>query len=174
MLPPLRARGRDVLVLAEEFLARVCEDYGLGPRNLGEDAQAALLAYAWPGNVRELANVLERAALLSDEPMLSAAALGLPASASAAAEPDAGMPATADVEVEGERRVILDVLEATGWNFTRAAAQLGLPRNTLRYRAERLGLAPEGQPDRRRGGRPPATPRASAPPATSAPAETVR
>ena len=40
----------------------------------------------------------------------------------------------------------IDVLQATGWNFTRAAARLGQPRNTLRYRAERLGLAPEGQP----------------------------
>ena len=65
VLPPLRARGRDVLVLAEEFLARVCEDYGLPPRALTEDAQAALLAHAWPGNVRELANVLERAARAS-------------------------------------------------------------------------------------------------------------
>ena len=178
LLPPLRARGRDVLVLAEEFLGRICEDYGLAARVLTEDAQAALLAHAWPGNVRELANVLERAALLSDGPTLTAAGLGLPAPTIAAAERDAPVPAvgtaTADVEAEGERRVLLDVLETTGWNFTRAAARLGLPRNTLRYRAERLGLAPEGQPDRRRGGRPPATTRVAAPAAGAAPIEAVR
>ena len=175
LLPPLRSRGRDVLVLAEEFLGRVCEDYGLPPRALTEDARAALLAYAWPGNVRELANVLERAALLSDGPALTAAGLGLPAAAVVDAEHGTPPPiAATDVEAEGERRVLLDVLQATGWNFTRAAARLGLPRNTLRYRAERLGLAPEGQPQRRRGGRPPATPRAAEPMAVLAPGETTR
>src|SRR4029453_16747281 len=76
-LPPLRARGRDVLLLAEDFLARICEDYGLPARTLTEDAHAALLAHPWTGNVRELANVLERASLLSDGPRLSAQDLGL-------------------------------------------------------------------------------------------------
>jgi two-component system response regulator AtoC len=148
LLPPLRERGRDVLLLADEFLGRVCEDYGLATRVLTEDARVALLAYAWPGNVRELANVLERAALLSDDATLTAAGLGLPAAT--VADGKRGAPALAAApEVEGERRVFLDVLEATGWNFTRAAARLGLPRNTLRYRAERLGLAPEGHPERR-------------------------
>ncbi|HSE03560.1 MAG TPA: sigma 54-interacting transcriptional regulator [Methylomirabilota bacterium] len=153
-LPPLRARGRDVLLLAEGFLARICEDYGLPAVALTPDAQAALLAYSWPGNVRELANVLERAALLADGPVLTADRLGLPS-----AKPGvSGESAAADAEAESERGVLLEVLRATGWNFTRAAAQLGLPRNTLRYRVERLGLAPEGPAERRRGGRPP-TPR---------------
>ncbi len=176
LLPPLRARGRDVLLLAEEFLGRVCEDYGLAARVLTEDARAALLAYAWPGNVRELANVLERATLLSDQATLTAAALGLPAATGGDAERGAPTPPTAapDAEVEGERRVLLDVLETTGWNFTRAAARLGLPRNTLRYRAERLGLAPEGHPERRRGGRPPAAARVAEPAAGPPPGETVR
>jgi len=172
LLPPLRARGRDVLVLAEEFLGRVCEDYGLPARVLTDEARAALLAYPWPGNVRELANVLERAALLTDEPALTAAGLGLPAAVAGRGAP-AAVPATADAETEGERRVLLDVLESTAWNFTRAAARLGLPRNTLRYRAERLGLAPEGQPERRRGGRPPGTPRPVEAAAVPAPADTA-
>jgi transcriptional regulator with AAA-type ATPase domain/tetratricopeptide (TPR) repeat protein len=174
LLPPLRTRGRDVLVLAEEFLGRVCEDYGLGARGLTEDARAALLGYAWPGNVRELANVLERAALLSDGPALTAVELGLPAVSPADPERGAAAPAV-DAEAEGERRVLLEVLESTGWNFTRAAARLGLPRNTLRYRAERLGLAPEGQAERRRGGRPPAAPRPveTAPAPTRAPSDTA-
>jgi DNA-binding NtrC family response regulator len=63
-LPPLRARGRDVLLLAEHFLARACDEYGLPVKRLTDDAESALMAYGWPGNVRELANVLERAALL--------------------------------------------------------------------------------------------------------------
>ena len=170
VLPPLRMRGRDILLLADHFLARVCADYGLPPAVLAPDAQAALCAHAWPGNVRELANVLERAALLSDGPTLTAARLGLPpASASPpVSAPEAAAPA--DGDGDSERRVLLDVLRATGWNFTRAAAQLGLPRNTLRYRVERLGLVPEGSPERRRGGRPPAHARAGEP-AASAPDE---
>jgi transcriptional regulator with AAA-type ATPase domain/tetratricopeptide (TPR) repeat protein len=175
LLPPLRARGRDVLLLAEEFLGRVCEDYGLTARVLTEDARAALLAYAWPGNVRELANVLERAALLSDQATLTAAVLGLPAATGAHAERVVPMGPAPAAEAEGERRVLLDVLETTGWNFTRAAARLGLPRNTLRYRAERLGLAPEGHPERRRGGRPPGAARVVEPTASPPPAgDTVR
>ena len=159
-LPPLRARGHDVLLLAEDFLARICEDYGLAARTLTDDAKAALLAHSWPGNVRELANVLERASLLSDGPRLSARDLGLTpvASAETARGPVgvASVAANDDAEAESERRVLLEVLRATGWNFTRAAGRLGLPRNTLRYRVERLGLVPEGPPERRRGGRPPA------------------
>ena len=166
-LPPLRGRGRDVLVLADDFLTRICEDYGLGIRTLTEDAQAALLAHPWPGNVRELANVLERAALLSDGTRLSARDLGLVSALPADTAPEpASVESVAvgdDVEAESERSVLLEVLRATGWNFTRAAGRLGLPRNTLRYRVERLGLVPEGPPERRRGGRPPAPGQPDAP-----------
>src|SRR5262249_26698247 len=63
-LPPLRERSRDVLLLAEHFLARACADYGLPPKRFDLSAQARLLAYSWPGNIRELANTMERVALL--------------------------------------------------------------------------------------------------------------
>jgi DNA-binding NtrC family response regulator/tetratricopeptide (TPR) repeat protein len=157
-LPPLRARGRDVVRLAEHFLGRVCEDYGLPDKVLAEDAHAALLAHDWPGNVRELANVVERAALLTDERLLTAARLGLGVKRAPRAS---GVGSAADrardeVGAAEERRTLLDVLRTEGWNFSRAAARLGVPRNTLRYRVERLGLEPEGPPGRRRGGRPPA------------------
>src|SRR5262245_52087466 len=57
-LPALAARGSDILLLAEHFLARACADYGLRPKALTPEARSALLAYGWPGNVRELANVM--------------------------------------------------------------------------------------------------------------------
>ncbi len=159
VLPPLRARERDVVLLAEHFLARACEDYRLPPLALGDDACAALLAHAWPGNVRELANVIERAALFADERVLTAAALALPV-AGRARDQDALASAGAATEAD-ERRDLLDVLTSAGWNFTHAAARLGVPRNTLRYRAERLGLAPDGA-KARRGGRPAGRPAPSA------------
>jgi transcriptional regulator with GAF, ATPase, and Fis domain len=78
-LPPLRERGPDIVLLAERFLARACADYGLSPKTFARDARAALGAYPWPGNVRELGNVVERVALLNDEPVVTAAMLALPA-----------------------------------------------------------------------------------------------
>ena len=74
-LPPLRERGDDILLLAERFLARACADYGLSTKTFARDARAALAAYAWPGNVRELGNVIERAALLTDDAIMTAAML---------------------------------------------------------------------------------------------------
>src|SRR5262249_8901305 len=64
-LPPLRARGGDILLLADRFLEQVCADYGLPPKRFSADAQARLTAYSWPGNIRELANVIERVVLLT-------------------------------------------------------------------------------------------------------------
>ena len=168
VLPPLRARGHDVVLLAEHFLARACEDYGLPPRVLGDDARAALLAHAWPGNVRELANAIERAALFADERVLTAGALALPAPSRERDRPEPPVPPGPATEADdAEKRALLEVLTATGWNFTHAAARIGVPRNTLRYRAERLGLAPDVAGQRRRGGRPPGRP---APPASPSPA----
>ncbi|MGH7346149.1 MAG: sigma 54-interacting transcriptional regulator, partial [Candidatus Rokuibacteriota bacterium] len=76
-LPPLRDRGGDIRTLAEHYLVRACADYGVSAKTLAADAQAALTAYAWPGNVRELANLMERVALLSSDPIVTADALGL-------------------------------------------------------------------------------------------------
>src|SRR2546425_3812496 len=90
-LPPLRARGDDILLLAEHYLGRACADYGVSPKTLAPDARAALRAYPWPGNVRELANLMERVALLSSEPEVTADALGL----TPVAEPGASAPTPA-------------------------------------------------------------------------------
>src|SRR5437773_2608349 len=76
-LPPLRSRGDDILLLAEHYLERACADYSVSAKTLLADARAALRAYPWPGNVRELANLMERVALLSSDPEVTADALGL-------------------------------------------------------------------------------------------------
>jgi DNA-binding NtrC family response regulator/tetratricopeptide (TPR) repeat protein len=159
-LPPLRERGEDAVLLAEHFLARACDDYGLPRKTLTPEACATLRAFAWPGNVRQLANTMERAALFTDAPTVTPAALGLtpPSPKPGAASPKLSSPqpgaALADAMRDVERARLLDALEACGGNITRAAERLGLPRNTLRYRLDRHGLALEGDPTRRRGGRP--------------------
>jgi DNA-binding NtrC family response regulator/tetratricopeptide (TPR) repeat protein len=142
-LPSLAERGSDILLLAQHFLGRACADYGLVPKTLTPDARAALLAYPWPGNIRELANVMERAALLTETPLVTAEALGLPAApgpVGTAVEPRARPRPFRDAMGAVEREHLVEALDETDWNIARAAARLQIPRGTLRYRIEKLGL----------------------------------
>src|SRR5213592_1239635 len=146
-LPPLRERGKDILTLAEHFLAHTCTEYGLAPKTLAEDARAALVAYRWPGNVREVANVMERAALLTDASFLTANKLelaappGRPAQGHDTTPPDALEGMSLEETVEGlERARILEALHKTRWNISRAASRLGVTRHILRYRLRKYGL----------------------------------
>src|SRR4029453_8445245 len=144
-MPPLRERGEDVGRLAEHFLRRACEDYGLAPRTLAPDARSARVAHSWPGNVRELANTMERVALLSDASIVTGALLALSPKcdlaapgATLAGERRTGIEAGADAE----RARLLEALRTGRWSLARAAVRLGIPRNTLRYRMEKLSLSP--------------------------------
>jgi len=148
-LPPLRDRDTDILALASGVLKRVCDDYGLPQKTLATDAIAALQVYAWPGNIRELENVMERAALLTDASVLTAAHLRLTFEGS---EPEGVTSAAgAPTELQSSRVVmrqhLLNVLTQTGWNISRSAALLGLSRNTVTARIARYGLhAPLARP----------------------------
>ena len=149
-MPALRDRGRDVLLLAERFLGRACVDYGLAPKTLSEQAQARLLAYPWPGNIRELANVMERAALFADSPVVTAAMLE-PLSAEG---PDPAVPAPSSSAAvitpeEAMRLHLLGVLEQCAGNLSHAAARLGIARNTLYARLEKYGVRSHRAPSRR-------------------------
>jgi transcriptional regulator with AAA-type ATPase domain/tetratricopeptide (TPR) repeat protein len=142
LVPPLRDRGEDVLLLAEEFLARAAREYQLPAKRMAPSARKALLAYSWPGNVRELANAIERAALLSDRATVEAEDLQLPSPVSSA---QVGPSPTVQVRTYEtaarlEREPILAALEASEWNLSQAATRLGVARNTLRYRIDKLGL----------------------------------
>ncbi len=143
-LPPLRERGADILRLGEHFLARACQDYRLPLKSFTADARAALLAYRWPGNLRELGNVMERVALLSEGRTVTVPMLALPSGPTA--EP-AGLrvgQSLHDAVRSVEREALVEALRAASGNISRAAARLGLSRNTLRYRLEKHGLGPRG------------------------------
>jgi transcriptional regulator with GAF, ATPase, and Fis domain len=152
-LPPLRKRGQDVLLLAEAFARRTCEQMGRPPVTLSVSAKAALLRHPFPGNVRELANVVERAVLLTVDSTINASDLGL--STDAPLQPEAGAPTPAAGAAQGgafllpeggvnleevERDFVRQALERAQGNKSRAAKLLGLTRATLRYRVEKLGL----------------------------------
>jgi len=151
-VPPLRERGDDVLLLAEHLLAQTCAQAGQPPRALTPEARTAIRAYGWPGNVRELANVLERVTMLSDAPRVTAAQLGLPAPGAAPAAGEATPPAEPTAERSTrrpgrgplvlDRTQLVEALHETGWNLSRAAARLGIARNTLRTWMEKHRVAP--------------------------------
>jgi DNA-binding NtrC family response regulator len=132
-LLPLGERRDDVLPLARHFLA----DNPLGAsKRLGEDAERALLAHAWPGNVRELRNTLQRAALLARGDAIAAADLGLPAASAASV----AVAAAAHSGDEPDRAAIEAAIERAGGVLAQAAGELGLSRQALYRRLDRLGI----------------------------------
>ncbi len=138
MLPPLRERPGDIVGLAERFLARCCADYGLRPKKLAPDARRRLVEHRWVGNVRELSNVIERAALLVEADTIPASGLELAPPDVVAGPPAARPPATrAD-----KREHVVEALERHGGNITRAAADLGVSRKTLRDWMRQRGVYP--------------------------------
>jgi transcriptional regulator with AAA-type ATPase domain/TolB-like protein/tetratricopeptide (TPR) repeat protein len=145
-LPPLRERGDDIELLAEQALARECENQP-GPRKkLGPDALAALRAHRWPGNVRELNGAIARAVLMCPTTVISAAALELDPLPPARHEEHEEHAGRVDLTIaELERQQLSNALERAGWNISHAAAALGITRNTVRARIARFGLSP-GRP----------------------------
>ncbi len=151
-IPPLRDRGEDVLLLAENFLERYRREFGKPALSLDDAARAQLQSYSWPGNVRELQNTIERAAILADAATIDAAALQLPASRPTAAQIPAGMldesfswegsldEVTSRATQHVERYLIEAALRDCKWNKTRAAEKLGVSYKTLLAKLRALGL----------------------------------
>jgi two-component system response regulator HydG len=147
-LPPLRARGGDVLALAQQFINRYSEPMGKKVKGFSSAVGERLLAYSWPGNVRELQNCVERALALARFEELTVEDLppkvrDYKASFVVVATED---PTDLVTMEEVERRYIQRVMEAVGQNKTQAAKVLGFDRTTLYRKLERykLGGAPSG------------------------------
>lgn len=131
-LPPLRERLSDIPLLAEHFLAEFAAPLGGRPAQLADDALDALLAHGWPGNIRELRNVLEAAAILTDDGVIRRSHLSLPARTPAGAT---------SLDLAGvERQTIEATLKRTDGNRSKAARLLGLSRTQLYVRLRRHGL----------------------------------
>lgn len=141
-LPPLRDRGSDILVLAEELLARVCRRYGRKTATIPAEGRRRLLAHRWPGNVRELAHEIERAVVFGGDAGLSfphlgggPAAAGVLSGASGdCLRPDFVFPETGfQMELAIDELVTRAVKQANG-NVSAAARLLGVSRDVVRYR----------------------------------------
>ena len=146
-LPPLRSRGRDVLLLAQHFVKRFAARSD--KRVVGFSAPVAerLLAYTWPGNVRELMNCIERSVALTSYEQLVVD--DLPERVREFREEHVLVTGSDPEELvpleEVERRYVLRVLDASGGNKTIAARVLGLDRKTLHRKLERWTQGEDGE-----------------------------
>ena len=136
-LPPLRDRLEDISLLARHFLEHYSVKFNRPCRDIDLESLERLVHYPWPGNIRELENVIERALILSHEPVLriNEHVLGSQVSSFKASPPS-------DLN-ELERRHILQTLTLTDWHIEGpegAAARLGLPPSTLRSRMKQFGM----------------------------------
>jgi transcriptional regulator with PAS, ATPase and Fis domain len=126
-LPPLRARRRDILVLARHFLARFTAEYGV-QASLSPGAERALVTAAWPGNVRELRNSIERAVLLCDSGTLDAADFSVTDVQAPETERAFELPAPLGDIV---RRATVATVDLCGGNKSEAARRLRISRTRL-------------------------------------------
>ena len=161
-LPPLRERREDIPLLLAHFLGRFCQENAKPLRQFTPSTMKLLMDYDWPGNVRELENVVERAVVLSTQERVDVDLLpeavrskeivrgvrlqlseflpplpGEPGARSAADNPN---PSLFQIIDEVERRIIVDMLERTGWNQTEAAERFLIPLSTLNQKIKRLGI----------------------------------
>ena len=138
-LPPLRARGADVLLLAQRFVDAAASRAGKSVTGISQPAAEKLLSYAWPGNVRELMNAIERAVALTLYETITVDDLPRkirdhrPTQVLLAADDPSELVPLEEVE----RRYVLRVLESAAGNKTLAARILGLDRKTLHRKLER-------------------------------------
>ncbi|MGH2398571.1 MAG: sigma 54-interacting transcriptional regulator, partial [bacterium] len=143
-VPPLRNRRSDIPLVAGFFISRIARRIGKPLQGLSARSMDRLMRYDWPGNIRELENVVERAAILADGPVLEIAAadLGGPARGEQAAAAASASGATLD---DVQREHILSVLRSTRGvveGIRGAATILGMHPNTLRSRMKKLGIEP--------------------------------
>ncbi|MDD4885896.1 MAG: sigma-54 dependent transcriptional regulator, partial [Thiomonas sp.] len=147
-IPPLRQRRDDILPLARAMLSRHAAQYGAQPApRLDGSAQQALLAHDWPGNVRELDNVMQRAAILCQNGVVSAADLLFPPPVGDAPFRTGALPLQAaslgagDLDSElaqSERQLIAEALQQSQGSKSLAAQRLGISPRTLRHKLQKL------------------------------------
>ncbi len=142
-LPPLREMGDDVLLIADHLLALFSIEFKRRVEGFTAPARRKLSHYHWPGNVRELSNCIERAMIFLDQPRVDADDLVLQAAPWPPGGENWKVPPTGLNLPEVERQLILSAMETAGQNKTRAARLLGISRDTLRYRLEKLAAPSE-------------------------------
>jgi transcriptional regulator with GAF, ATPase, and Fis domain len=149
-LPSLRDRGDDAVLIAQSLVDRLRREYSMDPVEISEDAKALLRSHHWPGNVRELFNMIQRAAMLCSGDEIDRDDLAIKPGTAASVRPQSASGAGDGFQVdfengphkadEIERLLMLQALEHTGGNVSKAARLIGMQRSSFRYRIERYNL----------------------------------
>jgi formate hydrogenlyase transcriptional activator len=137
LLPPLRARREDIPALVEHFVEIYSRRMDKQIDHVPPETMSVLGSYQWPGNIRELQNFIERSVILSDGNILRSPLAELKSSL------EIESPGATTLE-EAERDHICKTLETTRWVVggpSGAAARLGIPRSTLYFRMQKLGIS---------------------------------
>jgi DNA-binding NtrC family response regulator len=139
-LPPLRDRPGDVPLLINHYVDGFNTEFRKKIRGVTPGAMAALQAYRWRGNVRELRNAVERAMLLVEGSELDESHFPMLSGGDSDVSTGLGLPVEGINLEELERSLVVQALERSGWNQTKAATLLGLNRDQIRYRIEKFEL----------------------------------
>lgn len=125
-IPPLRARGQDIVIIAKALLHKFNTDFNTSIQGFTEDAVNAMLSHRWPGNIRELQNKLKSAVILADGKYISAEDLGL-----AAPQEQPAVPTLRKVREQAETQAIRYSFNVANGNLSKTADLLGITRPTL-------------------------------------------
>ncbi len=141
-VPPLRARGNDVILLAEHYLRTFAAETGTRRKKLSSGAAAKLKGYHWPGNVRELRNVIERLAILLQSDTIDAEDIQLGARGAVASDIAADL-SLKEARDAFEKQYILTRLKEFAGNVSRTADALGVERSNLYRKLHAYGITVE-------------------------------
>jgi len=131
-VPPLRDREKDISLLAEFFLKKYAYKYDKGNLSIAKTALKKLMTYKWPGNVRELQHAVERSVIMSDDKVLTEDDFIIKQRSTATVS-------QMDTTIEDmEQLMIANALDKNNGNYTAAAEQLGITRQTLYNKSKRL------------------------------------
>lgn len=151
-IPPVRERGKDIMIFANHFLAIANSELGKSIKGFSDEVVNSFMTYQWPGNLRELKNVIKRAALLTEGELVGAKALPMEISTTKFAFPDLGpritgigsapqpVPNLKSISLEAEYEMIMSVLKQVNFNRTKAAKILNIDRKTLYNKMKALNI----------------------------------
>lgn len=143
-LPPLRERKEDIPILLAHFLKKVCEEYGIPEKHFTANAVATLTKCRWKGNIRELVNTVEHAAIMTDQEIIDVE--HLPQVIERQTVEDKRIDTASVLEQikstqeEGEKQLIVQMLDKASGNKTKAAKLLGIHRTTLYQKLKKYDI----------------------------------